>query len=62
MARMGSPSRLRWDAHRRVLRHALNLLNVSPFWVQFVEGADILVAVLWDAVGQNRDDNLLTNT
>jgi ribose/xylose/arabinose/galactoside ABC-type transport system permease subunit len=44
-----------------VLRNGLNLLNVSPFWVQFVQGAVIFVAVLLDAVGQKRDDNLLTN-
>jgi ribose transport system permease protein len=27
-----------------VLRNGLNLLNVSPFWVQFVQGAVIFVA------------------
>jgi ribose transport system permease protein len=37
-----------------VLRNGLNLLNVSPFWVQFVQGAVIFVAVLLDAVGQKQ--------
>jgi ribose/xylose/arabinose/galactoside ABC-type transport system permease subunit len=35
-----------------VLRNGLTLLNVSPFWVQFVQGAVIFVAVLLDALGQ----------
>jgi ribose transport system permease protein len=35
-----------------VLRNGLNLLNVSPFWVQFVQGAVIFLAVLLDALGQ----------
>ena len=37
-----------------VLRNGLNLLNVSPFWVQFVQGAVIFVAVLLDAIGQRQ--------
>ncbi len=37
-----------------VLRNGLNLLNVSPFWVQFVQGAVIFVAVLLDALGQRQ--------
>ena len=37
-----------------VLRNGLNLLNVSPFWVQFIQGAVIFIAVLLDAVGQRR--------
>ena len=37
-----------------VLRNGLNLLNVSPFWVQFVQGAVIFVAVLLDALAQRQ--------
>ncbi len=37
-----------------VLRNGLNLLNVSPFRVQFVQGAVIFVAVLFDALGQRQ--------
>ncbi len=37
-----------------VLRNGLNLLNVSPFWVQFIQGAVIFVAVLLDALGQRQ--------
>jgi ribose/xylose/arabinose/galactoside ABC-type transport system permease subunit len=37
-----------------VLRNGLNLLNVSPFWVQFVQRAVIFVAVLLDAIGQKQ--------
>jgi ribose/xylose/arabinose/galactoside ABC-type transport system permease subunit len=35
-----------------VLRNGLTLMNVSPFWVQFVQGSVIFVAVLLDALGQ----------
>lgn len=37
-----------------VLSNGLSLLNVSPFWVQFVQGAVIFLAVLIDALGQRR--------
>jgi ribose transport system permease protein len=37
-----------------VLRNGLNLLNVSPFCVQSVQGAVIFVAVLLDAIGQKQ--------
>lgn len=40
-----------------VLRNGLNLLNVSPFWVQFVQGAVIFLAVLIDALGQRQRRN-----
>ncbi|HTK12097.1 MAG TPA: ABC transporter permease [Ktedonobacteraceae bacterium] len=37
-----------------VLSNGLDLLNVSPFWVQFIQGAVIFLAVLIDALGQKR--------
>lgn len=37
-----------------VLSNGLSLLNVSPFWVQFVQGAVIFLAVLIDALSQRR--------
>jgi ribose/xylose/arabinose/galactoside ABC-type transport system permease subunit len=37
-----------------VLRNGLDLLNVSPFWVQFIQGGVIFLAVLIDALGQKR--------
>jgi ribose transport system permease protein len=37
-----------------VLRNGLNFLNVSPFWVLFVQGAVIFIAVLLDAIGQKQ--------
>ncbi|MEW2508043.1 ABC transporter permease [Amycolatopsis sp. NPDC047767] len=37
-----------------VINNGLTLLNVSPFWVQFIQGALILVAVLLDAFNQRR--------
>jgi len=30
-----------------VLRNGLTLMNVSPFWVQFVQGAVIFVPYCW---------------
>jgi hypothetical protein len=48
------PSRPLWGAHIGVLRNGMNLLNVSSFWVQFVQRAVIFVAVLLDAVGQKQ--------
>jgi ribose transport system permease protein len=30
------------------------LLNVSPFWVQFMQGAIIFIAVLLDAINSRR--------
>ncbi|MGW4489187.1 ABC transporter permease [Amycolatopsis sp. NPDC004368] len=37
-----------------VINNGLTLLDVSPFWVQFIQGALILVAVLLDAFNQRR--------
>jgi ribose transport system permease protein len=37
-----------------VINNGLTLLNVSPFWVQFMQGALIFVAVLLDAFNQRR--------
>lgn len=37
-----------------VINNGLTLLNVSPFWVQFAQGAVIFLAVLVDAVNQRR--------
>ncbi len=37
-----------------VLSNGLDLLNVSPFWVQFIQGAVIFLAVLIDTLGQRR--------
>ncbi len=37
-----------------VLSNGLDLLNVSPFWVQFIQGAVIFLAVFIDALGQRR--------
>jgi ribose/xylose/arabinose/galactoside ABC-type transport system permease subunit len=41
-----------------VLSNGLDLLNVSPFWVQFVQGAVIFLAVSIDALGQRRRRSL----
>ncbi|WP_228032379.1 ABC transporter permease [Mycolicibacterium sp. P9-22] len=37
-----------------VINNGLTLLDVSPFWVQFIQGALIFVAVLLDAFNQRR--------
>lgn len=37
-----------------VINNGLTLLNVSPFWVQFMQGALIFIAVLVDAVNSRR--------
>ncbi|MEU9890594.1 ABC transporter permease [Sphaerisporangium sp. NPDC051011] len=37
-----------------VINNGLTLLNVSPFWVQFIQGALIFLAVLLDAFNQRR--------
>jgi ribose transport system permease protein len=37
-----------------VINNGLTLLNVSPFWVQFIQGALIFMAVLLDAFNQRR--------
>lgn len=37
-----------------VINNGLTLLNVSPFWVQFMQGALIFVAVLLDAFNSRR--------
>lgn len=37
-----------------VINNGLTLLNVSPFWVQFIQGALIFFAVLLDAFNQRR--------
>lgn len=37
-----------------VINNGLTLLNVSPFWVQFTQGAVIFLAVLVDALNQRR--------
>ncbi len=37
-----------------VLANGLNLLNVSPFWTQFIQGAVIFVAVLSDSLSQRK--------
>lgn len=37
-----------------VINNGLTLLNVNPFWTQFVQGAVIFVAVLLDALNQRR--------
>lgn len=37
-----------------VINNGLTLLNVSPYWVQFVQGSLILVAVLIDALNTRR--------
>jgi ribose/xylose/arabinose/galactoside ABC-type transport system permease subunit len=36
-----------------VLSNGLDLLNVSPFWVQFIQGVVIFLAVLIDVIGQH---------
>jgi ribose transport system permease protein len=36
------------------LNNGLTLLNVPPFWVQFVQGAVIFLAVLIDALNRRR--------
>lgn len=41
-----------------VLSNGLDLLSVSPFWVQFVQGAVIFLAVSIDALGQRRRRSL----
>ena len=37
-----------------VINNGLTLLNVNPFWTQFVQGVVIFVAVLLDALNQRR--------
>jgi len=37
-----------------VLANGLNLLNVSPFWTQFIQGAVIFIAVLSDSLNQRK--------
>jgi ribose transport system permease protein len=37
-----------------VINNGLTLLNVSPFWVQFMQGAIIFIAVLLDAINSRR--------
>jgi len=37
-----------------VINNGLTLLNVSPFWIQFMQGALIFLAVLLDAVNTRR--------
>jgi ribose transport system permease protein len=37
-----------------VINNGLTLLNVNPFWTQFIQGAVIFVAVLLDALNQRR--------
>ncbi len=37
-----------------VLANGLNLLNVSPFWTQFIQGAVIFIAVLSDSLSQRK--------
>lgn len=37
-----------------VLANGLNLLNVSPFWTQFIQGAVIFLAVLNDSLNQRK--------
>jgi len=39
-----------------VLANGLNLLNVSPFWTQFIQGAVIFVAVLSDSLSQRTSE------
>ena len=41
-----------------VLSNGLDLLSVSPFWVQFVQRAVIFLAVSIDALGQRRRRSL----
>ena len=36
------------------LNNGLTLLNVPPFWVQFVQGVVIFLAVLIDALNRRR--------
>lgn len=38
------------------LNNGLTLLNVPPFWVQFVQGVVIFLAVLIDALNRRRED------
>lgn len=40
-----------------VLRNGLDLLNVNTFWVQFIQGAVIFLAVLIDAFGRRHRGN-----
>jgi len=40
-----------------VINNGLTLLNVNPFWTQFVQGVVIFVAVLLDALNQRRLGN-----
>jgi ribose/xylose/arabinose/galactoside ABC-type transport system permease subunit len=37
-----------------VINNGLTLLNVSPFWVQFVQAAMIFLAVLLDSFNTRR--------
>jgi ribose transport system permease protein len=37
-----------------VINNGLTLLNVSPFWVQFMQGALIFIAVLLDSYNTRR--------
>ena len=37
-----------------VINNGLTLLNVSPFWVQFMQGALIFIAVLLDSYNSCR--------
>ena len=37
------------------LNNGLTLLNVPPFWVQFVQGVVIFLAVLVDALNRRRE-------
>lgn len=37
-----------------VLNNGLNLLNISPFWTQFVQGSVIFIAVLIDITSQGK--------
>ena len=38
-----------------VINNGLTLLNVNPFWTQFIQGVVIFVAVLLDALNQRRN-------
>ncbi len=39
-----------------VLANGLNLLNVSPFWIQFIQGAVIFLAVLSDSLSKRSEN------
>ena len=45
-----------------VINNGLTLHNVEPFWVQFIQGAVIFLAVLFDSLNNKRKSSVLTRT